>query len=129
MFKLPILIRKIKYREKDNMPRMFRLSLYHLISALQGNYCVLKLQPEKGEGIQTARIDRHEKAFVKFLKANYGVGEYSVVICRGGKGFKLMWRGTIEKDRYIRKSGSMSPYILTHSPIKAWHELKDEVEL
>ena len=108
------------------MPRMFRLSLYHLTSALQGTYCILELQPGKGEGLPIAKIDRHEKAFVKFLKANYGMGEYSVVICRGGKGFKLMWRGTIEKDRYIRKTGSMSPYILTQSPVKAWHALKEE---
>jgi len=93
------------------------------------DYAIMRHHPDKGIG-RDANIDKHELAFVKFLKANYGVGEYSIVICRGGyKGFKLFWRGIIEKDRFIRLSGSVSPYILTHSPVKAWHDLVISKEL
>jgi len=104
---------------------MFLMSLYYLMSTLKGDYCILQRHPDKGIG-RDATIDRHELAFVKFLKANYGNSEYSVVICRGGfKGFKLFWRGIIEKDRFIRMSGSISPYLMTLSPMNTWHELKE----
>jgi len=123
VFKIPLQIRKILYRESDRRPTMHTLSLFDMMSTMVGDYAILQLRPEKGIG-RDAQIDRHELAFVKFLKANYGVGDYSIVICRGGfKGFKLFWRGNIEKDRFIRHSGSISPYLLTHSPVKAWHDL------
>lgn len=99
------------------------MSMYHMTSSLKGDYCFFELQPNKGIGIKLAKVDRNERAFVKFLKANYGVGEYSVVIAKGGPGFKLIWRGIIDKDRFIRIRGSLSPYLLTESPVRAWHSL------
>lgn len=124
-YKLPILIRQIKYRIKDNRPRMFLLSMYYLISALKGTFCIL--EREKGIGIPSARIDRHELAFVKFIKACYGEGEYSIVFCKGGRGgFRLFWRGIIKEDRFIRMHGHISPYLLTHSPVHVWHDIKSK---
>lgn len=126
MYKLSILIRQIRYREKDNMPRSFLMSMYHLFSSQKGDYSLFELVPDKGIGIPIARVENHEKAFVKFLKRNYGVGEYSIVICRGGKkGFKLFWRGIIQRDRFIRLKGSLSPYLLTLAPVRVWHSIEE----
>ena len=129
MYKIPLMIRQIKYRIKDNMPRMYLLSLYHLYSDNKGDVCILYRQ--KGAGMEQVKLDKHELALVKFLKANYGLGEYSIVRCVGGKrGFRLFWWGIIEKDRFIRNKGKMSPYMLSLSPVKSWHSLdsikKDE---
>ncbi len=123
VFKLPLLIRTIKYHEKTGRPRQFLLSNYKLISSLDGVFCYMIFQG-KGIGMPRAKVDRHERAFVRFIKANYGDGEYSIVMCRGRHGFKLFWRGIIEKDRFIRLKGKMSPYIISETPIKNWHNLK-----
>ena len=68
---------------------------------------------------------RIESSFVRFLLANYGPGDYSILRCVGGyNGFKLFARYNIEHDRFIRHSGSISPYLMTVSPIRAWHSLE-----
>lgn len=132
MFKVSLLIRQIKYREKDNRPTMYLLSHYYLVSELKGDCAELirskktKKGVEKGFG-RDAEIARIESSFARFLRANYGVGEYSVLRVVGGKrGFKLFWRGVVEKDRFIRHGGSIAPHLLTVSPIRAWHDLKNE---
>ena len=67
-------------------------------------------------------------AFVKFVKASYGPGEYSIVLAKGGRGgFKLFWRGIIEHDRFIRLHGHISPYLLSHSPIHSWHDIETKI--
>ena len=123
-----MLIRKIKYRESDNRPTMYLQAHYNMFSALKGAYAELIKTPGKGIG-RDARIARNERAFVKFLKANYGTGDFSVVLCKGGRtGFKRFWRGIIEKDRFKRLTGSISPYLLTISPVRAWHAINIKPE-
>jgi len=125
---LSILIRQIKYRKRDNRPTQFMLSHYKIIPTVNGERAHLIRTQGKGFG-EDATIDRVESAFIKFLKYNYGEGEFSIVKCKGGyKGFQLFWRGIIKKDRFIRLKGSISPYLMTISPIRVWHSIVTKKE-
>jgi|GEM_PF-6346620 len=124
MFHRTLLIRKIP-RNQGWKKRYFLLSSYVIVGRTSDRVLYL-IRSHKGEnkGFGTdATLERTEKAFVKFLLANYGVGEYTVAIHRGRRGLKVFWRGIIEQDRFYRIKGSMAPYIYSVKPTKAWHDI------
>lgn len=128
VFSIGLLIRKIRYRKRDGRPTQYLLAFYRLNSTMKGEWADLIREPGKGFG-PNVRIMRVESSFCRFLRATYGVGDYSILQCVGGyKGFKLFGRYLIEKDRFVRSAGSISPYLMTISPMKAWHDLPPEKE-
>ncbi len=82
--------------------------------------------PGKGYG-ESGILEKRELALVRFLTSQFGIGEFYITTARGKMGFPLFWRGLIEKDRFVRLSGSISPYIKSSQPIGRWHSLSNSV--
>lgn len=122
VFNVSLLIKQVKHKEDNpDIKRHFLLSNYVLRSALKGDFCDLIKKNGYGNDAQILRTEKH---LVRFIKHNYGTGEFTLQHCKGGRtGSPMFWHGRIEQDRFIRYKGSITPYLFSMSPINRWHEL------